>query len=316
MTEKEMINQDSLGPVDEEWWAAVMSEEESNGRPQQPPRNAETEKVKPEEKPVEDQNDWGYVMALMSDDKVIECEVTEFNRGGLLVSNDRFKGFVPVSHLVDVKVLKEEKKRNQLLKKYIGRKLSLKVIECEPNRGRIVLSERAAQSAPGERHRLFDSLEMNTVATGRVTNVTDFGVFVDLGGVEGLAHISELSWTRVDHPSSFYQIGQEIEVLVLNVDKEKGRVSLSMKRLLSNPWESVQERYPSGTSFPVTVIKVVQYGAFVQLEDGLEGLIHVTEMGLLDEDTPADILKAGETVYVEIITVDIEHQRLSLRLRE
>jgi small subunit ribosomal protein S1 len=157
---------------------------------------------------------------------------------------------------------------------------------------------------------------LNTVATGRVTNVTDFGVFVDLGGVEGLAHISELSWTRVDHPKNFYQIGQELEALVLQVDKEKGRVSLSLKRLQPNPWESVQERFPEGTTFPVTVIKVVQYGAFVRLEDGLEGLIHITEMGLLDEDTPADILQAGETVYVEIIAVDVERQRLSLRLKE
>jgi small subunit ribosomal protein S1 len=190
----------------------------------------------------------------------------------------------------------------------------LKVIECEPRRGRIVLSERAAQAAPGERHRLFETLSSGDLVDGRITNITDFGVFIDLGGVEGLAHISELSWGRVDHPKDLFEIGQPMNAQVLQVDQEKGRVSLSIKRLKVNPWENVNERYPEGQSFPVVVTKVVKYGAFVRLEDGLEGLIHITEMNLLESDAPADILKEGEQVFVEIITADVERQRLSLRL--
>jgi small subunit ribosomal protein S1 len=192
----------------------------------------------------------------------------------------------------------------------------LKVIECEPHRGRIVLSERAAQAAPGERHRLFNTLEAGDLVEGRVTNITDFGVFVDLGGVEGLAHISELSWGRVEHPKDLFTIGQNLAAQVLKVDQEKGRVSLSTKRLIANPWEEIYEKYPPGQSFPVEVTKVVQYGAFVRLEDGLEGLIHITEMNLIDGDAPEDILKEGEQVFVELITADVERQRLSLRLIE
>ncbi len=203
-----------------------------------------------------------------------------------------------------------------MLKGFIGRKLTVKVIECEKKRGRIVLSERAAQSAPGQRQRLLETLMPEDHVSGPITNITDFGVFIDLGGVEGLAHISELSWGRVNHPGDLFSIGKEQEAMVLSVEREKGRVSLSIKRLLPNPWDTVLERYPHGKAFPVTVVQVVTFGAFVRLEDGLEGLIHISEMDLIEGDTPADILSAGEMVMAEIVSADVERQRLSLRLRD
>ncbi|MFC1936121.1 S1 RNA-binding domain-containing protein [Chloroflexota bacterium] len=313
MNEKKIKDEEQL---DESWWAAVMADEEiiadidevgepgSVRLPQEADRGRGTN------------NDWPYVNDLKQQDQVVECETTEFNQGGLLVAHEQFEGFVPISHLVNVEVLEDEANREKLLKSYLGKQMSLKVIECDESRGRIVLSERAALAAPGERQRLFETLEANNSVSGTVTNITEFGVFVDLGGVEGLAHISELSWGRVGHPKDLFEIGQELEVLILQVDQRKGRVSLSIKRLLSNPWDSVEELYPSGQPFSVTVTKIVKYGAFVRLEDGLEGLIHITEMHLVDDDRPEDILQPGEQILVEVIMADSQRQRLSLRLVE
>lgn len=299
---------------DEDWWAALMSEE---GVSYPVPEHTEEASVEePSKSAKNDQNDWDYVRHLLEDDLVTECEAIASNRGGIMVKHEKFIGFVPVSHLLDEQPLKDEFKRNKLLKQYIGRSLRVKVIECEKKRGRIVLSERAAQSAPGERHRLLETLQPEDRIMGQITNITDFGIFIDLGGVEGLAHISELSWGRVNHPSELFSIGQEQEAMILAIEKDKGRVSLSIKRLLPNPWDSVLERYPRGKSFPVTVVQVVTYGAFVRLEEGLEGLIHISEMKLIEGDTPTDILSPGEIVLAEIVTADIERQRLSLRLKD
>lgn len=305
------FNVESFG---EDWWAALMSEEEEDFHT---PENQEEKPGKePLKSPKIDQNDWDYVRHLLEDDLVTECIAIANNRGGIMVKHEKFIGFVPVSHLLDEQPLKDESKRNKLLKRYIGQSLRVKVIECEKKRGRIVLSERAAQSAPGERQRLLETLQPEDRIKGQITNITDFGIFIDLGGVEGLAHISELSWGRVTHPGELFAIGQEQEAMILSVEMDKGRVSLSVKRLLPNPWDSVLERYPSGKSFPVTVVQVVTYGAFVRLEEGLEGLIHISEMDLIEGDTPTDILSPGEVVLAEVVTVDIERQRLSLRLKD
>ncbi len=312
MKENEMSY--NVESFDEEWWAALMSEEGvSFPTPEFPASQPSGDSPKDSRK---DQNDWEYVRTLLDDDLVTECKAIACNRGGIMVKHEKFIGFVPVSHLLDEQPLKDEAKRDSLLKRYIGRSLRVKVIECEKKRGRIVLSERAAQSAPGERQRLLDTLQPEDRIKGQITNITEFGIFIDLGGVEGLAHISELSWGRVNHPGELFSIGQEQEAMILAVERDKGRVSLSVKRMLPNPWDSVLERYPRGQSFPVTVVQVVTYGAFVRLEEGLEGLIHISEMKLIEGDTPADILSPGEIVLAEIVSADIQRQRLSLRLKD
>ena len=152
------------------------------------------------------------------------------------------------------------------------------------------------------------------MVSGRVTNITDFGVFVDLGGVEGLIHISELSWGRVINPRDHTSINTEIKVLVLQVNQDQCRVSLSVKRMSPNPWEEVSERYPSGECFKGVITEVVKFGAFARLEDGLEGLIHVSEMGELENITPKEYFIEGQEVKVEVVLVDSDRQRMSLRL--
>lgn len=258
--------------------------------------------------------DWNIVHSFFRSEEIVSCEVVDFNKGGLIVCSDKFHGFVPISHIDDLLAIEDDVLREEKLHNYVGCKLFLKIIECDERRGRIVLSERAAQTEPGQRQKLLDVLEIGRVLNGRVTNVTDFGVFVDLGGVEGLVHISELSWGRVIHPSHHAEINQTLEVLVLQINKEKCRVSLSVKRLKPNPWEDVSSRYPKGSVITGTITEIVKYGAFARLEDGLEGLIHVSEMGVEDPVSPDDVFSEGEKVQVEVVVVDPERQRMSLRL--
>lgn len=303
------------GQISEGWWESVMAEdsavasEEDLGASQMAlaseSENGHTS---------EEETDWEIVNDYFEKEMIIKCDVVDFNKGGLIVRNDNFHGFVPISHIDDLLVIEEEDQREEKLKNYVGCILFLKIIECDQRRGRIVLSERAAQTEPGQRQRLLEILQIGRVLSGRVTNVTDFGVFVDLGGVEGLVHISELSWGRVIHPSQYAQINQMIDVLVLQINKEQCRVSLSVKRLKPNPWEDVCNRYPKGTVINGTITEVVKYGAFARLEDGLEGLIHITEMGIDEEVSPYDVFSEGKKVTVEVVIVDADRQRMSLRL--
>lgn len=296
----------------EGWWASLLAEEESNHIHIKNEYNSPVSERSSGEYNTE--TDWVHIQNLLDNEEIITARVLDYNKGGLLVSGEKFQGFVPISHLDDVIALEDEDIREDLLKEYIDCKLRLKVIECDPQRGRIVLSERAAQTKPGQRQKLLKNLEIGQVVTGRTTNVTDFGVFVDLGGVEGLVHISELSWGRVLHPRDYAEIGKDITVKVLQVNKEKCRVSLSVKRLFPNPWAVVSETYPKGTVVDGEVTEIVKYGAFTRLKDGLEGLIHISEMGLEGSDTPNSILKPGQQVRVEVVLVDSERQRMSLRL--
>ena len=205
--------------------------------------------------------------------------------------------------------------REKFLDEYVGQTLRLKVIECVPEDGRIVLSERAALAEPGKRSELFHSLRAGERVQGTVTNITDFGVFVDLGGVEGLIHISELSWGRVTHPSQIVQMGQSLDVQVLDLSSERCRVALSLKRLLPNPWEKVATDFSVGQILPATITSVLSYGAFARLDLGVEGLIHASEMLLEEGQIVKDVLHAGQPVQVRILHVDAAHQRMGLSLR-
>jgi small subunit ribosomal protein S1 len=198
----------------------------------------------------------------------------------------------------------------------MGTELQLRVIEIDPERGRIVLSERAAQSEPGAYQTLVDAQKNQTVLQGAVTNITPFGLFVNLSGIEGLVHISELSWGRVSHPREVAKIGDEVSVVVLDLDEERSRVSLSLKRGNPNPWEEAASRYPEGTKLKVEVTEVVHFGAFARVEDGLEGLIHISQMGLHERLDPRLVLERGMQLEVQVILVETERQRLSLQLLE
>ncbi len=293
---------------DEGWWESVLGDEEVG---------AFTIPAKPQK--IEEQRDagveWDLALELFRNDQVLTLTVTGHNRGGLLVEGNALYGFIPCSHLVNMPPKAGDDEREECLQAHMGHALQLKIIECVPDEGRLVFSERAAQAGAGKRTVLFSSLKPYQRVRGVVTNVTDFGVFIDLGGVEGLIHISELSWGRVTHPSQVLSINQSVEVMVLEVIPERCRVALSLKRLVDNPWETAEQRYPINVVVPAQVTTIVPYGAFARLEEGLEGLIHVSEIPLPPKTEIKDILKAGQGVQVRILQVDAGRQRLGLSLK-
>lgn len=311
----------TMPTTDEGWWESVLAEERLHApiRPQQvvkpKPASASAAKVEPVQETVPVQANWDMVKELYNTDRIVSMKVTGHNRGGLLVEADSLSGFVPFSHLIELAGKDEETDRDISLESYLGRSLNVKVIECVPEDGRVVFSERAALAEPGKRSELFHTLEAGSCVKGVVTNITDFGVFVDLGGVEGLIHISELSWGRVSHPNQIVSLGQEIQVQVLDVSVERCRVALSLKRLTRNPWERALTDFPANSILPATVTTVLSYGAFARLDAGVEGLIHASEMSLEGSQTPRDIIKEGQVIEVRVLHVDPSHQRMGLSMQ-
>ncbi len=302
-------------PPEESWWEAVLAEDESqaytrparNNRNILPIDNADSIQMDFNGTPA---LDWNRAIELYEQDQVIQMKVTGCNRGGLLVHGEHLQGFVPVSHLIEVPC--NENDLESWLERYVNDTLCLKVIECDQERGRVVFSERAAQSRPGSRKQLLNSLRPGGCISGVVTNITDFGVFVDLGGVEGLVHVSEISWGRVHHPGDVLQLGQRVDVYVINVDQERARVALSLKRLHPNPWETVEKRYKPGQLVDALVTSIVPFGAFARLEEGLDGLIHISEF---TGANGSEMLVEGQTIAVRILHVDASRQRLGLSLK-
>jgi small subunit ribosomal protein S1 len=295
--------------VDEGWWASILADEIAH---------ADLDKdavVKFAPHPVASKVNWEHVRTLYDHDEIVVMQVQGYNRGGLLVQGNGIQGFVPVSHLVDMPGGVDEEERRQILANYIGRLLELKVIECEPAQERIVFSERAALAGEGRRKQLFRVLKIGEVVSGTVTNVTEFGAFVDLGGVEGLIHVSELSWGRVQHPGEVLEIGQVVQTLVLQVSEESARVALSLKRLQSNPWETLVKRYKPGDVVPAIVTTIMRFGVFARLDEGVEGLIHISSVNLPQGVRELDkVLNAGQPVNVRILHIDAERRRLGLGL--
>lgn len=305
-------------PPDEGWWSALLSEEgrynerTTSRQVSDTPPNDTNPTATPDKQP---KMDWPHIQELHGRDETVYLQVCGANRGGLLVEGDGMQGFVPVSHLVDIDLESLEDKRELQLETYVGQTLCLKVIECNPERGRVVLSQRAALAGSGQRNRLFETLKAGETVRGIVTNVTNFGAFVDLGGVEGLLHVSELSWGRVHHPSDVVTVGTEIETMIINVDKGRLRVALSLKRIHSNPWETAEERYSPGQIVDATISGVVDFGAFARLEEGLDGLIHISAMELEEyADSHRDMIQEGQPVRVRVLHVDASRQRLGLGL--
>jgi small subunit ribosomal protein S1 len=305
--------------TDEGWWESVLAEERQYAPPHPPhggikPKSVHQAKVEAMPAAPAAQVDWDTVKELYSSDRIIELAVTGHNRGGLLVEKDTLSGFIPFSHLVDLAGKEQDANRDVSLEGYIGKTLRVKVIECVPEEGRVVFSERAALAEPGKRSELFNQLQAGSRLKGTVTNITDFGVFVDLGGVEGLIHISELSWGRVSHPNRIVRLGEEIHVQVLDVSAERCRVALSLKRMAANPWERALVDFPVGTIHRAVITSVMSYGAFARIEAGVEGLIHASEMVLEPNQSPRDILFEGKELQVRILHVDPAHQRMGLSL--
>lgn len=317
MVQRKRSWESPMPTVDESWWESVLAEEGSRGSraPGRTPSRSGGRSEAKGDGAARISPNWDRVKALYQGDQIVSLQVSSTNRGGLLVEGEDLAGFVPFSHLVDVAGQTEPIDRGKLMEAYIGRTLRLKVIECVPEEGRVVFSERAAQAEPGKRSALFSSLQVGERVVGTVTNITDFGVFVDLGGVEGLIHISELSWGRVIHPSHIVQMGQKLDVEVLEISPERCRVALSLKRLLPNPWTSIGSELSPGQAVPAVITSVLSYGAFARLERGVEGLIHASEMPLSDGQAVRDFLREGQPVQVRVLHVDAAHQRMGLSMK-
>lgn len=302
------------GEPDENWWAAVLSDE-----PQSNVSVDQTESVViPETKPDEVLKttvNWERIRSIYVNDQIVSLDVVGFNRGGILVADEDIHGFVPASHLIDVPAELSDEDRETYFTSYLDRNISLKIIECEPEKERVVFSERAALAGEGCRRKLLTSLKNGDVVEGVVTNVTDFGAFVDLGGLEGLIHVSELSWGRVQDPSDFLKVSDCIKTLVLQVSEDKGRIALSLKRLEENPWEALVNNLAPGDVISATITSIVKYGAFARLEEGVEGLIHISSMNFPSGCTRIDdFLYEGQEVNVCILHIDPKKRRLGLKL--
>jgi small subunit ribosomal protein S1 len=317
MNNKQDPEKSSMPSVDEGWWESVLAEEARHPThaSMRTPARLEARSESRSEEGAKISPDWVQVKDLYQRDQIVDLKVTGCNRGGLLVEGEHLYGFVPFSHLVEMAGQVDLSEREKYLEVYVGRVLKLKVIECVPEDGRIVFSERAAQAEPGKRAELFHSLHSGECVEGTVTNITDFGVFVDLGGVEGLIHISELSWGRVIHPNQIVKMGQPLKVQVLELSPERCRVALSLKRLSPNPWTKIGTDLTVGHVVPATITSVLSYGAFARLSLGVEGLIHASEMPLAEGQAVKELLVEGQEVKVRVLHVDASRQRMGLSMQ-
>ncbi len=255
--------------------------------------------------------DWLQAQDLLDSGKIIEREVTDLNRGGILVQFGRVRGFIPNSHLTSIPPGLRGKRMQEAKENLVGQKLPLVVIEVNQRRRRLVLSERAATRR--RRQQVLDELTEGDVRTGVVRNLVDFGAFVDLGGIDGLIHISELDWRHVKHPREVLSVGDEVEVYVLDVDRERKRIALSRKRLLPDPWHQVTKNLHAGDVLEGTVSGVVDFGAFVNVGNGVDGLVHVSEMP--NRGTTLQELKVGLPVTVSVLEIDEWQHQMALRLQ-
>lgn len=261
--------------------------------------------------------DWGRAESLMEAEEIIEKEITGYNKGGLLVQFGNLQGFIPRSHIVNLGGRTESGTPQERLRQMVGHELPLKIIEVDRRKRRLILSERAAwrEWRAEQKKRLLEDIEVGDVRKGTVSSLADFGAFVDLGGADGLIHISELSWDRGKKPSDVVQVGEEVEVKVINVDRERKRIGLSLKQLKPDPWETIEERYAIGQYVDVEVTNLVKFGAFAHLEEGIEGLIHLSEVAEHNVQHPSEVVEPGQPLTIQVISLDAERKRIGLSLR-
>ena len=252
---------------------------------------------------------WGTIEALKEADEPVEGTVIEVVKGGLILDIG-LRGFLPAS-LVEMRRVRD-------LQPYVGRQLDAKIIELDKNRNNVVLSRRAwlEQTQSEVRSEFLNQLARGQVRKGVVSSVVNFGAFVDLGGVDGLVHVSELSWKHIDHPSEVVEVGQEVTVEVLDVDLDRERVSLSLKATQEDPWRLYARTHAIGQIVPGKVTKLVPFGAFVRVEEGIEGLVHISELAERHVEIPEQVVQVGDDAMVKVIDIDLDRRRISLSLKQ
>jgi small subunit ribosomal protein S1 len=252
---------------------------------------------------------WGTIEKIKEEDGVVTGQVIEVVKGGLIIDIG-LRGFLPAS-LVEMRRVRD-------LQPYVGQELEAKIIELDKNRNNVVLSRRAwlEQTQSEVRQNFLTQLQKGQIRKGVVSSIVNFGAFVDLGGVDGLVHVSELSWKHIDHPSEVVEVGQEVTVEVLSVEMDRERVSLSLKATQEDPWQAFARTHQIGQIVPGKVTKLVPFGAFVRVEEGIEGLVHVSELAERHVEIPEQVVQVNDEVMVKIIDIDLERRRISLSLKQ
>jgi len=259
---------------------------------------------------------WRILQQKYEASEVIEAIVKNYNKGGLLVDLDGVRGFVPASQVTEIRGGDEASKQGDMAR-LIGMSIPLKVIEINRHRNRLILSERQAiqERRDAMKERLIGTLKEGEVRKGRVSSICDFGAFVDIGGADGLVHLSELSWSRVRHPSEVLKVGEEVEVYVLGINEDERKIALSLKRTQAEPWTRVAAQYEVGQLVKGTVTQLANFGAFARIQDGIEGLIHVSELSDDRVAHPRNVVKEGDEMTLRIIRIDPQRRRMGLSLR-
>ena len=294
---KHDVNPDDVVAVGDQIEALVLQKEDKEGRLLLSKKRAQYERA------------WGQIEKVKEEDGVVTGTVIEVVKGGLILDIG-LRGFLPAS-LVEMRRVRD-------LAPYIGREIEAKIIELDKNRNNVVLSRRAylEETQSAVRSSFLNELEKGQVREGVVSSIVNFGAFVDLGGVDGLVHVSELSWKHIDHPSEVVEVGQPVTVEVLEVDLDRERVSLSLKATQEDPWQAFARTHALGQIVPGKVTKLVPFGAFVRVEDGIEGLVHISELAQRHVELPDQVVKVGEEVFVKVIDIDLERRRISLSLKQ
>ena len=294
---KHDVDPDEIVSIGDEIEALVLQKEDKEGRLLLSKKRAQYERA------------WGTIERVKEEDGVVTGSVIEVVKGGLILDIG-LRGFLPAS-LVEMRRVRD-------LQPYVGRELEAKIIELDKNRNNVVLSRRAylEQTQSEVRTNFLQTLQKGQVRTGVVSSIVNFGAFVDLGGVDGLVHVSELSWKHIDHPSEVVEVGTEVTVEVLDVDFDRERVSLSLKATQEDPWQAFARTHAIGQVVPGKVTKLVPFGAFVRVEDGIEGLVHISELAQRHVELPDQVVKVGEEVFVKVIDIDLERRRISLSLKQ
>lgn len=291
------VDPDEIVSMGDELEALVLTKEDKEGRLVLSKKRAQYERA------------WGDIEKIRDNDGMVSGPVIEMVKGGLIVDIG-LRGFLPAS-LVELRRVRD-------LAPYVGRNIEAKIIELDRNRNNVVLSRRAwlEETQKEQREAFLENLKSGEVRSGVVSSVVNFGAFVDLGGMDGLIHVSELSWKHVDHPSSVVQVGDEVSVKVIDVDLSKERISLSLKATQSDPWQEFATNHRVGELVYGRVTKLVPFGSFIQVGEGIEGLVHISEMAAHHVDLPDQVVVAGEELWVKIIDLDLQRRRISLSIKQ
>ena len=294
---KHDVDPSEVVSVGDEVEALVLQKEDKEGRLILSKKRAQYERA------------WGTIEKIKDEDGIVTGTVIEVVKGGLILDIG-LRGFLPAS-LVEMRRVRD-------LQPYVGKELEAKIIELDKNRNNVVLSRRAwlEQTQSEVRSTFLQTLQKGQVRSGVVSSIVNFGAFVDLGGVDGLVHVSELSWKHIDHPSEVVEVGQEVTVEVLDVDMDRERVSLSLKATQEDPWQQFARTHQIGQVVPGKVTKLVPFGAFVRVDEGIEGLVHISELAERHVEIPEQVVQVGDDIFVKVIDIDLERRRISLSLKQ